>query len=342
MSLVNSRNSVLTTTQDKLMPKLVDTILDSNVMATRALAKAKKWSGEQMKFPIKTSKNQTGQSFQGFDTFSTNASDTRQNLVYDPAFYQITVSIPLDELAVNQGAERVLDLMGIEVASSAQDMADDIGTLFYGDGTGNSGKDFLGLGALVDDGSSVDSIGGLSRAANASLQSIVTASGGTLTLAKMATLYNAVASGSQTPTAGFCPEAVWSLYEQLLDPKVRITKAVGLDNKGLSSGSGFTALDYKGVPIMADEKATAQTLFFLNENFLEWRALPMPKAEAINFSSQSIEGNDYSNVKGLGFSWGGWKTPTNAAAIIGHVYLAGNFVTTNPKRHGKLTGLTTV
>lgn len=344
MATVNSSNRVLSTTQDFLMPKVVDTVLNSNVFASRQLANAKAWRGEQMKFPIKTSKNSTGQSFQGYDTFSTSASDTRRRLVFDPKFYQITVSLPLDEIAANMGSneEKVLDLMSIEVASAAQDMADDIGTLFYGDGTGNSSKDFLGLAAHVDDGNSVANIGGLARSTFTTLQSTVTASSGTLSLAKMATLWNDVTSGSQKPTAAYCPEAVWSYYEQLLEPKMRINKNVGLDKAGVRGGSGFTALDYKGMPVLSDEKATAQTLFFVNENFLEWRALKMPMAEAINFASKDIDGNDYSNVKGLGFSWGGWIKPSNAAAIVGHIYLGGELVGTNPKRHGKLTGITGV
>lgn len=342
MATVNSSNRVLSTTQDFLMPKLVDTVLNSNVFATRALANAKKWQGEQFKIPVKVSQNSTGTSFQGYDTFSTAASDTRVRMAYDPKFYQITVSLPLDELSVNKGEEAVLDLMKIEMASSAQDMADDIGDLFYGDGTGNNGKDFLGLGAIVDDGTSVANIGGLARATYETLKSTVTASGGTLTLAKMATLWNAVTSGSQKPTAIYAPEAVWSLYEQLLEPKLRIQKDVGMDIGGVKGGTGFTALDYKGVPVLADEKATSGTLFFLNENFVEWRALPVAMTKPVNFMSQDIEGNDYSEVKGLGFSWSDFIKPTNAAAIVGHVYLGGELVTSNPKRHGKLTGITSV
>ena len=36
-------NRVLTTTQDKLLAKVVDTILDSNVFFTRMVSKAKRW-----------------------------------------------------------------------------------------------------------------------------------------------------------------------------------------------------------------------------------------------------------------------------------------------------------
>ena len=102
-------NRVLTTTQDKLVPMVVDTILNSNVFASRMLSRAKKWSGETMKFPIKYQKNSTGGSFSGFDTFSTAASDTRVRLSFDPKFQHITVALPLDELSVNATEERVID-----------------------------------------------------------------------------------------------------------------------------------------------------------------------------------------------------------------------------------------
>jgi len=336
-----SGQRLLTTTQDKLAPKVIDTVLNSNVLFTRIVNAAKSWRGEQMKFPIKYEKNTTGQSFAGFDTFSTAATNNRVNLAYNAKFYQITVSLPLDELSINATQEKVIDLATVEMKGSADDMADDLGTIFYADGTGNSSKDPLGLAAIVDDGSSVANIGGLARATYATLASTVTASGGTLTLAKMATLYNDITSGSQKPTVHISDQTVFSLYEQLLQPQERINKNVGMV-KGLVGGTGFTGLDYKGVTLLADEKATAQTLFMMNESYLDWYGLTMAEASPIKFKSQSIEGNDYSNVMGLGFSWSEWVKPSNAAALIGHIYFGGEFITDNPKRHARLTGITGV
>jgi hypothetical protein len=248
----------------------------------------------------------------------------------------------LTDVDVNDTADKVLDLVGLELESSAQDMADDIGTLFYADGTGNSNKDFLGLAAHVDDGNTVATYGTQARGTYATICSTVTASGGTLTLAKMATLYNAISSGSVKPTLGLTTEAVFSLYEQLLAPQERIMKDVGLIPGGMKGSTGFTGLDYKGVPILSDEKCTSGVLFFLNENFLEWRALPSKEYAPVNFSMKDIEGNDYSSVKGLGFSWSGWIKPVNQYAIVGHIHAGGNFLCSNPKRQGKLTGITAV
>jgi len=350
-------NRVTTTTNQYIMPKLVDTVLNSNPLAMRLISAGKKWRGETLKFPLKYQKNTTGTSFSGFDTFSTSAIDNRVNLAFNPKFYQITVSLPLDEVSVNtlNNDEQILNLMDTQVQTSAQDMADDIGTLLYGDGTGNSNKDFTGLGAMVDDGTSVSTYGGLSRSTYTTIKSTVTASGGTLTLAKMATLYNSITSGAQKPTIGITDESTLALYEQLLQPQERIAKDVSMMRKpgasmaepgaaAYSIGTGATGFYYRGFPIIADEKCTSGSLFFLNEDFIQWYAVPVAKefGGPIKYSPVEIEGNDYDKQLGLGFSWSGWIKPTNQGAIIGHVYLGGDFICTNPKRQGKLTDITSV
>ena len=331
---------IQTTVQQSYLPFVVDTILNSNVLFQRIVRGAKVWDGRTKRMPIKVSKNTTGTSFRGFDTFSTAATDNRQFLEYTPAFYQITCALPGDELSVADTEEKVLDLMKLTIQSDTEDMADDLGTIFYADGTGNGSKDPLGLGALVDDGSSVDSIGGLSRSTYTTLQSTVTASGGTLTLAKMDTLWSNVSSGSQKPTAFYTTETVFNLYGQLLRPQERIMKEAGR-MKGMVGGTGFTALEYMGKPVIQDEKCTSGVLFALNEEYLDWYALPFFGAKPIQYKSQ-VKGNDYSAPVGLGFAWSDWIIPANSGSVVGHVYFGGQFVTNNPKRQGKLTGITSI
>lgn len=300
---------------------------------------------------IKWQKGVAGTSFSGFQTFSTSASDTRVNMLFVPKFYETNVVLPLDEMSANQTDERVLDLAKLEIASRAQDMADSIGTLFMADGTGNGGQDFLGLNAIVDNGTNVATYGSLNRNTYPTIQATVTASGGTLSLAKMSTLYNTITSGTQKPSVGITPPAVFSLYESLVQPQERIVKDVSMmknENKGLNSGTGliggtgFTGLYFKGFPILADEKCNTGDLYFLNEDFIDFYALPLATTEAVKYKTQDIEGNDYSEVEGLGFSWSNWIKPTNSASVIGHVYLGGELICDNPLRQGVLTGCTNV
>lgn len=334
-------NRVLTTTNQKIMPYVVDTILRSNVGMTRILAKAKEWQGETMKFPIKYQKNTTGTSFQGAMALPTSTSDTRVNMSYTPTSRSITVTLPLDELSYNAGEEKIMDLMALETRSSAQDMADDIGTLFYGTG---SGLDFNGLGNIVDDGTDAANIGGLSRTTYTTLKSTVTASGGTLSLAKLRTLWNAISDGSVQPTLHLTTKAVFGFYESLLQPQERLYKMVGQgrNNQKLSNGAGYTTLDYMGVPVLADQKCTSGVWFMINEDFLDFYGKKFATYEPVPYKSVDIEGNDYGKLTGLGFSWSGWTRPTNAASVTGFVVLSGNFVSENPRRHGKLTGITGV
>ena len=329
---------IQTTVQTEYLPYVVDTVLNSNVMFQRIVRAAKDWNGRTLRVPIKVSKNSTGTSFRGFDTFSVAATDNRQFMEFTPSFYQITCALPGDELSVADTEDKVLDLMRLTIQSDTEDMADDLGTIFYADGTGNGSKDPLGLAALVDDGNTVSTIGGLSRATYTTLASTVTASSGTLTLAKVDTLWINVTSGAQRPTAIYTTEAVFNFYGQLLRPQERITKDAST-MKGLEGGTGFTALSYNGKPILMDEKCTSGAFIMLNEKYVDFYALPYWGAKKVAYKNQ-VKGNDYEAPIGLGFSWSDWIIPANSASVVGHIYFGGQFITTNPKRHGKLTGVT--
>lgn len=338
-------NRVDTLTLDYLMPRVVDTVLRANTFTTAMLAKTKKFRSSTMDFPIKYQKGVAGTSFSGFDVLPTSASDVRVLMVYNPRFYAINVALPGTDIAANNTVQKVMDLATVEMRSRAQDMADDIGTLLYSDGTGNSNKDFLGLGAVVDDGSSVSTIGGLSRSTYTTLQSTVTASGGTLTLAKLRTLVNAISDATVIPTTNYTTYAVWALYEQLLQPQERIMKNVNLA-ENFKGFTGFKTLEYFGMPVIADRKCTSGVWFMLNEDWLDFYALPtaIPQfgGEPVPVASKLMVGNSYNEVGSLGFSWTGWIKPTNQFAFNSFITLGGNLITDNPRRHGKLTGLTTV
>lgn len=333
---------IQTTVQQKYLPFAVDVTLNSNVFFQRIVRAAKKWSGRTLRSPVKVSKNTTGQSFRGFDTFSTAATDNRQYFEFTPSFYQITVALPGDELSVADTEDKILDLMKLTIQSDTEDMADDLGTIFYSDGTGNDSKDPSGLKLIVDDGTTSATYGGLTRSSydDSVLDSTVTASGGALTLAKCDTLWSAVTSGSQKPSVFYTTETVFNLYGQLLRPQERIMKPTS-SIKNFTGGTGFLGLEYNAKPILADEKCTSGYFYALNEDYLDWYALPFHGAKPLAYKSQ-IKGNDYAAPLGLGFSWSDWIIPANAGSVVGHIYFGGQLVTNNPKRHGVLTGVTSI
>jgi hypothetical protein len=145
-----SRLNTLTNTY--LLPKITDTVLRENPLTEKILSEPEKWRGEQIKKSVKVTKNTNGTSFAGFQTLPSQAVNTRQFLLFPSKFYQIDVTIPLTDIAVNMtDDERVMDLAEAEMTSSGEDMADSIGTIFQLAGTGNGSLDFNGLQNIVDD-----------------------------------------------------------------------------------------------------------------------------------------------------------------------------------------------
>jgi hypothetical protein len=335
-------NQVDTLTLEWIVPQVVDTVLRANTFTTALLSKTdKKFKAATQDFPIKYQTGTAIQSFSGFDTLPTTASNTRVLMQYNPRFVAANVALPITDIAANNTLQQVLDLAEVEMKSRAQDLADGIGTMLYSDGTGNSNKDFLGLAAIVDDGTSVTTIGNLSRSTYPTLDGTVTASGGTLSLLKLRTLFNAIQDATVQPTSNYMAYTVASYYEQLLQPQERIMKDVQVA-KNFKGFTGFKTLEYIGMPILGDRKAPSGVWFMLNEDYLDFYELGIPEGfgEAVGVKYEKIVGNSYDEVDSMGFSWTGWIKSFNSFSVNSFIVLGGQVCTDNPRRHGKLTGIT--
>lgn len=342
---------VQSVTQDKIVPKIVDTVLNSNVLAMKFLSNGKPWSGEKMKFPFKYQSNTTSQgSFDGFDTFDTTKVNTRERMEFSPTGFYQSIVLSGMEVDVNATEAQVLDLVKVEMESGQQDMMDAIGTQLYGDA---SGKEFQGLKDIVDDGNNTANYGGLARSTYTGLQATVTASGGTLDLETMGTQYDAAKVGSNKPDLGITTETVWSLYEQLLQPTVvnnqqgyrQVTRnGMAQSANALAGEVGFDALFFRGMPIVADEKCTSGYMYFLNMDSIDWYGLKSHKYDSISLGSSNIEGGPYEGKapKSYGFAWTGLKEPVNQYAEIGQLILMGNLIGKSPRLNSVLTGITAV
>ncbi len=335
-------NVVDTITLEEIIPRVVDTVLRSNTFATKMLSKTKRFGAATMDFPIKYQVGTAIQSFLGFDALPTSFTDTRVLLKYNPKFVAANVALAGTDLIANNTNAKVLDLTKVEMQSRAQDLADGLGTMLWADGTGNGGKDVLGLAAIVDDGTSVATIGGLSRSTYSTLNSTKT-SATTLSLATMRTLYNNIADATVAPTRAYSDYPTWALFEQLLQPQEKIYKEVNIvpNYKGYE---GFAGLMYAGMEIVPDRKATSGQMVFLNENFIDFYGLDadleaFEGAKKVDVSGKLFAGNQYNEVGNLGFYWTGFIKVNTQFAFNSFIILAGNLCTDNPRRHGKLTNI---
>nr|MDQ3015071.1 phage major capsid protein [bacterium] len=177
--MITFDEQIQTTTQDDIVPIVVDQTLGSNVLTLAIMSQGKPWMGEQIKFPVKLSSHTQGGSFTDFSTFSVAGENVRKNAAFGPAAYYQSVVIGGIARSVNAiNKSQLLNLVKVEMESAMQDMADDIGSLSYGDGTGNGGADFLGADAAIDNGATVDTYGGISRAVDVAWKSVIQTSVG--------------------------------------------------------------------------------------------------------------------------------------------------------------------
>lgn len=335
-------NVVDVITMEEIVPVVVDTVLRTNTFTTVALARPKAFKAATQDFPVKYQKGTAVQSFIGLQALPTAFTDTRVAMKFNPAFVEANVTIVGTDALANNTARKVIDLVEVEMQSRAQDLADSIGTMFY---QGNSGTQPNGLLNLVDDGTSYSTVGGLSRSTYPTLAGTVTASGGSLSLLKMRTMWYAVGDVAVFPTRVYCDATSWSSFELLLQPQERIMKTVNL-TANFKGYTGFDSLEYAGMKVTFDRKCPSGSMYFLNEDYLNFYALPSHDpvsghdGKPVSVASKILEGNMYDQVGNLGFFWTGFIPLSNAYGFNSFIILAGNLVTDNPRRHGVLTGIT--
>ncbi len=343
-------------TQDHIVPKVVDNVLQSNAITLLLLANAKPWMGETLKFPVKLSSHTQGGAFQDGDEFATANENVRQTASFDArAYYQSVVLGGIAQSVNNISKTQLLSLVKVEMESALQDMTDDIGAIMYGDGTGTSNKEFLGLDAGIDDGGAVATYGSLSRSTYTAWASTLQTSVGAWDFSKARTLWNSATVGSQKPNVAVCNETVFGYveadYTAVVDgnysvvegARSRLTsKGVVPQNRaGLVGQAGFDILYYAGTPIIRDDKADSGKLYAINTNFMRFYGVKPANATPVDLKSLYHEGNDYDNVpSSLGFGWTGFVRPAKQYYFIGQFLLIGNLVTPAPRLHSSSAGIT--
>jgi hypothetical protein len=351
------------TTQRKLYAKVVDNVLNAPTYFSRILSQGKPFMGKTEDVTVDVVSDNQGEFFTGLETLNSSAANTTITLSYaHTAFTQPKVSIMLESFA-NTGEYGVIPLDVFKYEKAAAETLQRFGSAIYADGTSNRPN---GLGIIVSD---TGTIGGQSRASYPVLQATVTASGGTLSLAKMATLFDAVSAAglqSEEPNVGVTTKTVWSLYEQLLTPNVRAsyTEAgypalslrgkYAMKNKAeLRNAAGFSALSYRGMPIIKDDFATSGVLFFLNENYYDWKGRTIVPDEYKDFLEKvnlgTLKAYEGTGAEALDMpsEYNGWfyQKPLilpNQAGTVARFYVIGQTVASGFKRSGKLTGITGV
>lgn len=359
----SSNNRVDNFNERKLHAKVVDNVLSAPTFYSRQLGMGEPFEGKTMDYTVDVTSDTQGEFFTGLETLNSSAVQTTIPLSYSQtAFTQPKVGIMLESF-VNTGNTATINLDVFKYEKAASEALQRLGSAIYADGTANRPD---GLGLIVDD---TGTIGGQSRSTYTQLNATDTASGGTLTLAKLATLYSAVSVSSimySQPNLGLTTKTVFDLYESLLSPSVRANYSeIGYNKLGVRSMSvtkgdtnafgaaGFDSLQYRGIPVVKDDFCTSGYLLFLNEKSFGWKGRTIVPdeyksyVEKVNLGTMTAYEGVGAEALDLPSEYNGWfyqkamVMPTQAGTI-GRFYVIGQLVTWEPRRNGRLTGITSV
>jgi hypothetical protein len=216
--------------------------------------------GTKIVEPLIYGQNSTVGSYSGYDTISLTAQAGISAAEYDWKQYAASIAISGIEEAKNNGEAEIINLLEAKIMQAEESMREGFNQMFFGNGTGNSGKNWNGLGNLV---SSVGTVGGIDRAdaLNTWWRSYVNPNSGAFTLAKMATAYNSVSVGNDHPDMVLTTQTLFEKYEALLQPQLRYT-----DTK--TADAGFQNLLFKAAPVTYDVHCPAGYAYFLNSKYL--------------------------------------------------------------------------
>jgi len=350
----STNSDINTSTLYSIVGKIIDVITDYSPLTMFLLSNQKKWEGMDTRFPIKYQKSTNGMNFTGLEKFNTNVTRNRTYMKFDPVGKEQPVVVPGLEMDIN-ATKPVINLLKSKAEEAAIDAADDIATQFY---TIQTGKNFLSVLDVADDGSNVSTYGNLSRSTYTGIKGNYTGSVGTLTRAIMSTMYNSCEHGKESPDLIIVPKAVWNYVESLLTPTLQtsITK-VSLEGypqwtrngivpskAGLAGETGFNAIYFRGTPVVADEKAPSGTMLFLNTKHIAFYGLPttVNGYKPFTWTSDTIEGVYTKVPKTFGWSFSGFNVPIDQYGVVGHILLNGNLIADNPRLFGQLAGITGV
>jgi len=257
--------------------------------------------------PLIYGENSTVASYSGYDTISLTPQSGITAAEFDWKQYAASVAISGIEEAKNNGEQAMVNLLEAKIMQAEESMKEGFNAMFFGDGTGNSGKDWNGLGNLIESGNSV---GGINSSTETWWRSYEENTVAALSLAQMTTAYNTASVGNDHPDMILGTQTLFEKYESLLQPQLRYT-----DTK--TADAGFQNLLFKAAPVAYDVDCPAGNMYFLNSKYIT----------LVGHSDKWFEVTPFIR-------------PENLDARYSLIMCYGNLTIRNRKRQGKLTAKT--
>lgn len=297
----------------KFLPTLIDQVFIANPLLVRLLAKEKVVFNSGLKIAQPVIYGQlAGGSYWGLDTFDISYKETQTYGEWSWKACYVNVTIPGTSLAISEGDEKIMGLLQSKMETASMTMNELLSTMIFGDGTGNSNKDFDGLRNAIDDGTSYPNYGGIDRTTNSWWNAKMDTTGGAVTLDAIQSMIGACTIGNKRPDLAITTQAIFDTIWARVQPYQRLT-----NDKTDVANVGFPTIRFNNhMDIVVDNHCPAGTIYILNTDY--WKLV-------INANKN--------------FSWTPPKTAPDIDAYVRQLLVMGNLICTQPRVQGVMSNL---
>lgn len=306
-------DALLSTTLANYRSQLTDNVFTARPLTYTLMDKGRIRmlnGGTKIVEPLIYGNNETVSSYSDYDAVSLTPQTGISASEWNWKQYAASISISGIEEAKNNGEAEIINLLEAKIMQAEESMREGFNQMFFGDGTGNGGKNWDGLGNIVESGNTVGGINSASGQGNDWWRSYENNDAAVLTQAQMTTAYNSVSVGAEHPDVILTTQSLFEKYESLLTPQLRYT-----DTK--TADAGFQNLLFKAAPIMYDVHCTAGVMYFLTTKYLT----------LVGHSSKWFQQTEFIR-------------PEDLDARYALILTYGNLTCRNRKKQGKLTAKT--
>jgi len=262
MAFANSSvTDIIATTIQQRSGVLADNVTNNNAVLRRLKAKGnvRPFGGgnvilEEIMYADSTMIN--ANSYSGYELINISPNSPISAASFNIVQYAGAITMSGLEMLQNSGKEAIIDLMEGRVKVAEAELQNRMDYDIYQDGTGNSGKNIVGLALAVPDDPTTGTYGGISRSAftfwRSQFYRWVTDGGAAVSAANiqqyMTTLALRCVRGNNKPDLWVGDATYFGFYVNSLQAIQRISSADGGD----TAGAGFPSLKFYGGGMASD------------------------------------------------------------------------------------------
>jgi hypothetical protein len=278
-------DAILSTTLQNYRPTLVDNIFTATVLLDHLNSRGRvvmEEGGTSIVEPLVYAVNDTANSYSGYDAIDLTPQDGISAANYNWKQMAASIAISGIEEAQNRGTEAIIKLLNAKIMQAEESIKESLNDMLYANSVGNGGKDFQGLGFIID---ASNTVGGIDPSTNTWWRSYEDNNVAVLSQAQMATAYNTASKGNDTPDMIVTTMTLFEKYESLLTANVRyqdVTKA----------NLGFQNLMFKQTPVVFDVSCPTGAMFFMNSKYLKLTGMNGHWFNTTDFQKGTVAGVD--------------------------------------------------